>query len=61
MELLSVIGALGGKRRAQVVLDITTVEPEELLRVIAEQAGIAREEILFFFGIHSLFQNLIID
>jgi hypothetical protein len=45
--LLAVIKALGGKRKAQVVLDITTVEPEELLRVIAAQAGITQEEILF--------------
>ena len=47
VELLAVVEALGGKREAQVVLDITTVEPEELLRVIAAQAGITQEEILF--------------
>ena len=37
VELLAVIEALGGKGKAQVVLDISAVEPEELLRVIAEQ------------------------
>ena len=50
VELLAVIEALGGKRKAQVVLDITTVEPEELLRVIAAQAGITQEEILFIWA-----------
>ena len=30
VELLAVIEVLGGKRRAHVVLDITTVEPKEL-------------------------------
>ena len=50
VELLAVIEALGGKRKAQVVLDITTVEPEELLRAIATQAGITQEEILFIWA-----------
>ena len=49
-ELLVVIEALGGKRRAQVVLDITAVELEELLRAIAEQAGIVQEKILFIWA-----------
>ena len=50
VELLAVIKALGGKGRAQVVLDITTVEPEELLRAIATQAWIAQEDILFIWA-----------
>ena len=50
VELLAVIEALGGRRRAQVVLDITALEPEELLRVIAGQAGIKQEEILFIWA-----------
>ena len=40
VELLAATEALGDKRRAQVVLDITTVVPKELLRVITIQAGI---------------------
>ena len=47
VELLAVIEVLGGKKKAQVVMDISAVEPEKLLRVIAEQAGIEQEEILF--------------
>ena len=39
VELLAVIEALGGKRKAQVVLDISAVEPEELLRAIAACLG----------------------
>ena len=50
VELLAVIEALGGKRKAQVVLDISAVEPEELLKAIAAQAGIAQEEILFIWA-----------
>ena len=46
MELLAVIEALGGKRRATIVLDIAAVGPEELLVVIAVRAGIAQVEVL---------------
>ena len=42
-ELLAVTEALGGKRKAQVFLDISLVEPEELLKIIAHHAGIAQE------------------
>ena len=41
------VEARGGKRRAQAVLDIIAVEPEELLKVIAMRAEIAQEDVLF--------------
>ena len=50
VELLAIIEALGGKREAQVVLDIASVEPEELLEAITMQAGIRQEEILFIWA-----------
>ena len=50
VELLAVIEALRSKRKAQAVLDISAMEPEELMRVIAEQASIKQEEILFIWA-----------